>query len=330
MDEIYDAIREGDDERTRRLLAEWPALTREVDVLVSAARHGRVAIVGDLIAAGATVDICDEAGFTPIDAAARAGHIEIVRMLFEAEAGEGPPGVTPEAFVREAIARERFYEAIIGGDIEELRHLLREWPLLAQAEDALLLAAEEGQAEAVAVLLEAGAPTSPGGEPRDSPLAVAAGLGHLRIVRMILEAGGGDINDALLEAAYGSEVSTTRWLLDAGAAIDARDHNGRTALWKAASRRDAEAVVRLLLARGADVEARDYFLRLPPLFMAIRASDLGSVIALLEAGADPRATDDRTGLSALDYAAHYGLTEIQAALLEALEGPGGWTPSRHG
>lgn len=124
------------------------------------------------------------------------------------------------------------------------------------------------------------------------------------------------------EAALGAHESTTQWLLDVGAAIDARDDSGRTALWDTCSRKGGEAVVRLLLAQGADVDIRNSVYGMPPLLMAIRSGSLGSVVALLEAGAEPRNPDARTGLSPLDYAVHKKLPEIQAVLQRAIDGHG--------
>ena len=77
-----------------------------------------------------------------------------------------------------------------------------------------------------------------------------------------------------------------RALLDRGAAIDAKDREGKTALAKAAEA-DKLPLIRLLLERGANVNARAVD-GSTPLFYAAE-QDRGAVIALLlERGADPK------------------------------------------
>jgi ankyrin repeat protein len=126
-------------------------------VLVQASRWGRVALVGDLLAAGAPADDCDESDWTPIKVAALEGHQEVVRMLIEAGAGGVPADFSPDAFIQRTIAEYRFFELIAAGDVAEMRRLLGQWPTLARLDGALLTAAAEGQAEAAAILIEAGA-----------------------------------------------------------------------------------------------------------------------------------------------------------------------------
>lgn len=318
FDEIADAIRAGDDERALRLLANRPDLAREIDLLVDAARCGRIAVVGHLLAAGAPPNSCDEAGFTPTLVAARAGHIGIVRML--SEAGAGTPGIAPEAIIRKVIAEDRFYEAISAGDLDEMRHLLDEFPGFAQLYEALWLATDGGDAGAVLLLLDSGASPGPGGgEPNNDPLVVAAGMGHIEIMRMLVEAGATNLGGALRAASSSGQEAATSWLLDAGTPVDARSESGTTALWWAAHY-GAEGVVRLLLAHGAD--ARDDLQYGPPLFQAIQSGDLGSVVALLQFGADPRSTVPETGLTALEYAAYCNREDIRAAIQRAIDAHG--------
>jgi ankyrin repeat protein len=121
---------------------------------------------------------------------------------------------------------------------------------------------------------------------------------------------------ALHAAADAGHADLAAILLDAGAAIDARDKSGRTALWRAARRGHLD-VVRLLLRCGADAEARDFEAEQTPLIQAVLANEPGAVTELLSAGADPHATD-ADGLSALDYAEYQHVPEARAALLRAI------------
>src|SRR5207248_10673426 len=107
---------------------------------------------------------------------------------------------------------------------------------------------------------------------------------------------------ALQAAADAGHADLVAALLDAGAAIDARDECGRTALWRAAGRGHL-AVVRLLPRCGADVGGRDFEAEQTPLMQAVLADRAEVVASLRAAGADPQATDV-DGLSADDYARH--------------------------
>lgn len=104
-----------------------------------------------------------------------------------------------------------------------------------------------------------------------------------------------------------------RALLDRGAAIDAKDREGKTALAKA-SQANKLPMMRLLLERGADANARAVDGSTPLLFAA--EEDRGPAVALLlERGADPNLSG-RKGLRPLDAAAYNGSTESVEALLE--------------
>ncbi|HEY1782341.1 MAG TPA: ankyrin repeat domain-containing protein [Roseiarcus sp.] len=104
-----------------------------------------------------------------------------------------------------------------------------------------------------------------------------------------------------------------RALLDRGAAIDAKDREGKTALAKA-SEADKLPLIRLFLKRGANVNARAVD-GSTPLFYAAE-QDRGAVVALLlERGADPNLAG-RNGLRPLAAAAFNGSTESVGNLLK--------------
>jgi uncharacterized protein len=104
-----------------------------------------------------------------------------------------------------------------------------------------------------------------------------------------------------------------RALLDRGAAIDAKDREGKTALAKAAEA-DKLPLIRLLLERGANVNARAVD-GSTPLFYAAE-QDRGAVVALLlERGADPNLSG-RKGVRPLAAAAFNGSTESIEQLLK--------------
>jgi hypothetical protein len=104
-----------------------------------------------------------------------------------------------------------------------------------------------------------------------------------------------------------------RALLDRGAAIDAQDREGKTALAKAAEGNKLP-LIRLLLERGADANARAVDGSTPLLYAA--QEDRGPAVALLlERGADPN-LPGRKGLRPLAAAAYNGSMESVEALLK--------------
>jgi uncharacterized protein len=108
-------------------------------------------------------------------------------------------------------------------------------------------------------------------------------------------------------------VPAVRALLDAGADIDARDAQGRTALL-AATHGNAVEAARLLIERGADLEIPDD-LKDTPFLYAGAEGRLEILRLLVKAGArlDGR---NRYGGNALIPAAHHGHVEVVRELLE--------------
>ena len=102
-------------------------------------------------------------------------------------------------------------------------------------------------------------------------------------------------------------------LLNLGAAIDARDREGATALARAAEAGKLK-LVNLLLSRGANVNARAVN-GSTPLFYATQEDRANIVGVLLERGADPNLTG-RSGLSPLEAAAYNDSPNIAKLLLQ--------------
>jgi ankyrin repeat protein len=89
------------------------------------------------------------------------------------------------------------------------------------------------------------------------------------------------LDGTLLTAVRDGDHQTTRALLDEGAAVDARNESGDTALMVAALHSDLE-MMQLLLKRGADVNARGVY-DVTPILRAVHDPD--KVKLLLESGA---------------------------------------------
>jgi len=335
------ALREGHLE-TARLLLEWPdggaavnpPLARGTTLIYRQAVAGDAEGVRLLLAHGAPPDprVGREGinpGETPLLAAARLGHDEVVRALLDAP--DKPADV-------EALDKD--------------------------GKTPLILAAANAHPTVVRMLLDHGARVgSPGADKtRTSPLAYAAMAGSTEAVQALLDHGADvDVQNhagvtPLMLAAFGKEPEIVEQLLQAGAQVDLENHDGNTALVYAVLLRRPDAV-RMLLDAGASTTIQtsipdfgyvdplmlaagrghhevakalldhgaktgvfcqiDSVGRMTPLLMAARAGDDETVRMLLDHGADPSVADD-DGKTALDWAREGGHRTTQAILETAL------------
>lgn len=217
--------------------------------------------------------------------------------------------------VRAASGLERLLLAVVEDDRAGVRELLEKEPGLVAGvvdearlyqskivhwlyvgDSALHLAAAGHRVEIVRRLLGAGADPN--------------GARNHRQSRPLHYAADGCVGSAVFDAAR--QVKTIECLLDAGAAIQAVDKNGATALHRAVRTRSAAAVQRLLQA-GADPTARN----LPgatPFHLAVQNTGRGGsgseaakagqrriIEVMLAHGVSPRIKDAR-GKSVLDWA----------------------------
>ena len=126
-----------------------------------------------------------------------------------------------------------------------------------------------------------------------------------------------DGRTALMMAAYNGHTETAMLLLDRGAKVDAVDLMGRTALMYAASGPFAPTV-ELLIARGADPNARDSGEGFTALMFAAAEGRVEVVKALLSRGADVAIKDD-DGDTALDFAVKNGHQVAAVVLRNEME-----------
>ena len=116
-------------------------------------------------------------------------------------------------------------------------------------------------------------------------------------------------------AAQTGDVAAIEKLAAGGAAIDARDGNGRTPLHVAAYAKQ-RAAMRTLVKRGADPRALDTQ-RYDTVTIAAAADDVETMKVAIAIGADPRAITSPYDGTALIAAAHLGHDEIVRVLIEA-------------
>ena len=154
----------------------------------------------------------------------------------------------------------------------------------------------------------------------DVDLVAAAKAGDAARVRTLLQAGAAaeaaepDGSSALLWATHRDDLDSVRLLIAAGADPSAANDLGATPLW-AASENGNTAMVRALLAAGADPN-RELLAGETPVMVAARAGSPAVVTQLAAAGADLDRQGSR-GQTALMWAAAQRHPDVVEALLAA-------------
>ncbi|QSZ36406.1 hypothetical protein DSL72_006283 [Monilinia vaccinii-corymbosi] len=263
-----------------------------------AAFSGDIRLVRKLLGIGAEVNQEGNFGSTPLKAAARKGHANIVRLLLD----EGQIEVFRISLERGASVNAQ------GGNYGSA--------LQCAAEATSLLNNIGATTELLELLLDHGADINMGDGPWGSPFAAAvkgfdsieSNNGDIDPRILLLLSRGADVNlphgksgNALLTAASHGNVKLMSLILDRGADINALTDYGDTELamasdtfWKAYPN-----AVKFLLDRGADVNldfsSVGYSRKGPPIQRAAKCGRLEIVRMLLNAGADLNAGAGRAG-----------------------------------
>jgi ankyrin repeat protein len=282
---LLDAIRNGERKQVQHLLGQGANANARDEggdtALMRAALYADVEMMRILIARGADVRLRGQDGTAPL---LRTTHdLDKMRLLldhgalvedFALVAAASVPGSRAAlelllAHGGRGRAGEPAYTALMAasgnGDVEAVQCLL-EHGADAKAKTptgftALIAAALSGNARVVALLLERGANPNAVAELErgtlQTPIGVAASLGHADSVRLLMAAGA-DVNvqgglynhNALLGAATTPSTETVHVLL-AKANVHATDWSGHTALdW--AARRGETDIVKMLRQAGAE------------------------------------------------------------------------------
>ncbi|KAB8349465.1 hypothetical protein FH972_023492 [Carpinus fangiana] len=223
--------------------------------LLDACVGGHLKIVDLLLHEGADPNLSIE-GRTPLYAAAKSGHVEIVMTLVS----QGAIVDTPNN----------------------------------NGETALHAACWTGESDVVEVLLDAKASVNSATSSGSTPIRAAAARGNVDIVVMLIQHGAdidqetGAGRSALCEAADSNRFEMVQMLLEYGADPNKVPSLGRTPL-QAASTHGNHELVKALLKRGADVEQQGT-LGVTPLYDAVDFQHSAVVKMLLDHGADANAT----------------------------------------
>ena len=169
-------------------------------------------------------------------------------------------------------------------------------------------AIRDGDAAAVAALLDGGTQVDETDYVLGTALHLAVSVGNLTIAKLLIDHDAdvdvpSELNaaSALHLAARFGDAGMVALLLNSGAEVDIRDGHKRTPLHRAAAKGHLN-VVRMLLERGGDIGARDGKHEATPLHEAAHNGHLDLVKLLLDHGADIHATD-QSGSTPLAWAA---------------------------
>ncbi len=312
--------------------------------LYQAASNGHEDVVEILLARKAEAYVSDTStGLTPLQIAAKHGHLEVVKAICAIPPVRVPQGRRMDP-VQENTCMKALYYAAENGHNETVTFLLKHGSgsddLDSLGETALIKASKTGHAMVAKALLEGGAdPQVRGGEQyslgdrphfadpdmellHQRPMAIhhAASNGHDKVLSILPyseETCGNDATNALhLAAAYGHPKAVQALLLK-GADIESKDCEGMTALHHA-SYNGHNIVAQLLVDRGCEVDCRARRGQ-TALHVAAEAAQAEIVRLLVTRGAAIDAEilgSERYGKTALHMAAQHANAGTIRALVE--------------
>ena len=271
--------------------------------LQEAAKKGNLNIVDCLLKAGANIDAGSNESIyhrrkTALELAIEYCRTNVVHRLLEANADVNVGHPLAAAVKTKQIA---VIKSLLDRNANvNVSHLNSNSELSSPLEVAALL----GYVDVMQILLESG----PKLDIIGYSLSVAAGQGQVKIVEILLAAGANpnavrrDGKRALYGAVFSGRAETVSLLLRAGADPNSKDLKGVPLLWNAVKERHLEIVRHLLLA-GADPNSKDKYC-VPVLLNAVRNGDLEILRHLLLAGADVNLYDASISQSDRMYALH--------------------------
>jgi ankyrin repeat protein len=306
--ELEYAISDRDLAAARMLLAHHAPLSSassSLEPLAVAAMRGDLAMVDLLIAAHADVDEQDFYRGTPLMIAAAQGSVTMTKHLIAAGAKIGA-------------TNHDGYQAIHDATTPEILKLLLdagadpEAAIASTGATPLVIAAGTGHVDVVRALLAKHVHTDSGQQPA-LHTAIVQGEGAL-MVPILLAAGA---NPKLIDQTNGESplhlavkyrsLAAITALLDAGVSPDLPDKIGMTPIMLA----DRTAVADLLLARGAKLDSHDAKGH-GALFTAAQRGDAEMVVWLLAHGADAHAAD-HDGVTPLHLTANGRIVRLLVA-----------------
>lgn len=273
-------------------------------------------------------DLQPQDNWTPLAAAARKGHIEMVHLLLDAGAPLEATGPATEPPLVAAIQR---------GSVDAVRILIAAGADLNGGPSAdyipLVTAASNGSEEIVQLLVAAGAMVNATDSMGVSPLHAAVQPGREKIVQFLVWSGA-DVNISSASftedprSAYATQSRMMIAMMQAQLGATGAQPPGLPTrmvglrfdapLAVAVAGGSAE-VVKILLEAGANPHIRDVATGGTLLHLAVKSSSVSCLALLLEAGVDPALTD-RQGETARDRAIDIYRQDM-VAIFDQAKGP---------
>ena len=226
-----------------------------------------------------------------------------VRVVARSDATAVAPSTADPAV---KLTRKSLNKAIRSNDLEKINYLLTSGSIdlnvLAQIHELpLVVAAKEGNSDAVRLLLQSGAEVNATNRSNFTALMVAVQFGHIDVFKLLIEAGA-DFHEMetqtmlLHEAVHSGNTAMVEMLLSLKFDVNAAKKDGQTPLMTAA-REGHVGVFTLLLEKKAAIDAPDYHDH-TLLMYAVRGHNEAIVQKLLRLGVDVNAvnTDGMTAL----------------------------------
>lgn len=302
---LFDAVLYGDERAVQALVAGGADVNAFDETgmtpLMIAASEGRTAIAKRLVEAGADVTLAGGDGTTALMRAASANRVEIIRLLTARGA---------DVNARNNGGMTALMVAAFGGYADATKLLLagKADPNAKdnQGRTAMMAGATSGDAATVDALLAAGADPQVVDAGHGSPMTYAAAEGHAAVMEALAQHGLKPNAGDFALAAAGCHVDAVRVALGAGVNVNGAE--GEVVPLLSAAGNGCLDVAQLLIERGANVNAKDHD-GWTPLIKAAQAGRADIVRLLMEHGADMSVADD-TGRTAWMFAAMGGHTDI--------------------
>lgn len=197
----------------------------------------------------------------------------------------------PSLYYTDETGKKALHHAVTNGSLEMVKCLTRAGSVLnssdSEGKTPLLIACARGLTEIVRFLISEGSHVNLSRSHNDErALHIAAGAGHVDVVRILLEEGRANLD------------------------VQTSPGRGKLSPLHKACRNGHTEVVKLLCERGADLEVRDSENR-RPVHLAAESDSLPIVELLLRHGAEVQAVD-KYGMSLI----HYAVAAKNAAMVE--------------
>ena len=216
------------------------------------------------------------------------------------------------------------HRAAYEGNVEKVESMLKENPLLVNAEDKsgrtpIFMAVIAGNQDMVELLIKNGAQVRVGDSNLRAPIHYAGFMNNINMIKLLLD--NGSVIDTraigaatpLIHSSLSDRSELSRFLIEQGADINIQCNSLTTPLYFAALNNNL-GYLNFLLDNGADLDTPD-FLNRTPLYVAVRDGYLEIVKSLIEHGADFLIKDSYLNRNLLHLAATHGYVEIAEVLI---------------